>query len=72
LYKPRDGQLWCFNRPTIDTQYFKEIPNLQGPGTQLNNFTNTLEQRFVEEDEENDVDLEKTMWLIVRQKKSIN
>ena len=37
-----------------------------------NQIDDTEEQRFREEDEENDVDLERAMWLIVRKKRSIN
>jgi hypothetical protein len=41
-------------------------------GVLENKFIDTQEQRFIEEDEENDVDLERTMWIIVRKKRSIN
>jgi hypothetical protein len=71
LYKHQEGSLWCFNRPCIDQQYFKEIPDGYG-GTQPQKVDDSQERRFQEEDEENDVDLEKAMWLIVRRKKSIN
>lgn len=37
-----------------------------------NHIVESQELKFLEEDEENDVDLEKTMWMIVRKKKSIN
>jgi hypothetical protein len=43
-----------------------------GTGVIQNKVVDTEEQRFLEEDEENDVDLEKSMWLIVRKKRSIN
>jgi len=43
-----------------------------GSGVITNKIIDTQEQRFLEEDDENDVDLERTMWLIVRKKRSIN
>ena len=73
FYKHKEGSLWCFNRPYIEKQYFKEVPDpLTGLGVKMNKFEDTQERRFQEEDEENDVDLEKAMWLIVRKKRSIN
>ena len=72
LFKSKDGVLWCFNRPNLDKQYFKEVPDEFGTTLIKNKIIDTQEQRFIEEDEENDVDLERSMWLIVRKKRSIN
>lgn len=72
FYKHKEGTLWCFNRPSVDQQYFREVPNPVGSGVVQNKFIDNEEQRFIEEDEENDVDLERAMWLIVRKKRSIN
>ena len=74
FYKHQEGTLWCFNRPSVSSEYFKEVPSLTGTRILINKnrIIDTEEQRFIEEDEENDVDLERTMWLIVRKKRSIN
>jgi hypothetical protein len=72
LYKHNEGILWCFNKPLIDKQWFKEIPHPSGNGITMNRIIDSQEQRDFEEDEENDVDLEKSMWLIVRKKQSVN
>ena len=36
------------------------------------NYVETEAKREAEEDEENDVDLSRAMWLIIRKKRSIN
>ncbi len=66
--------MWCFNRPFVNSEYFKEVPSLTGTRILINKNKKieTEEQRFIEEDEENDVELERTMWIIVRKKRSIN
>lgn len=71
MYKPKEGTLWCFNRPNLSQEYFKEVPS-DTHGVAKNPYTDSQSQRFAEEDEENDVDLESTMWLIVRKKRSVN
>lgn len=30
FYKHKEGSLWCFNRPCVDKQYFKEVPDEKG------------------------------------------
>jgi len=45
---------------------------VSGNGITLNKVIDSKEQRDMEEDEENDVDLERAMWLIVRKKRSVN
>ena len=71
FYKHKEGALWCFNRPAVEKSYFKEVPDERGIVVQ-HKVEDTLERRNAEEDEENDVDLERAMWLIVRKKRSIN
>ena len=72
LFKNRSGQLWCFNKPALDSHYFGEVPNEYGTGVAPNQVSDSQDQRFAEEDDENDVDLAKSMWLIIRKKRSKN
>jgi hypothetical protein len=37
-----------------------------------NTFDQSKEKQEMEEDEENDVELKRTMWLIIRKKRSVN
>lgn len=71
MFQPTNGTLWAYNRPTLNQTYFKEIINQDGC-VEKNNFIETQFQRDKDEDEENDVDLQRAMWLIVRKKRSIN
>jgi hypothetical protein len=32
FYKHKEGILWCFNRPTVDANYFREVPSNKGSG----------------------------------------
>ena len=43
FYKHREGTLWCFNKPTLDQQYFKEVPNPVGCGV-INNKVDGTEE----------------------------
>ena len=72
MYKCNEGVLWCYNKPNIEQQWFKEIPNPFSNGVLQNKILDSQQQRDLEEDEENDVDLERAMWLIVRKKRSVN
>lgn len=73
LFQPTDGALWAYNRPNLNHTYFKEIPHPDGSDTILENtFRETQKMKDGQEDEENDVDLKKAMWLIVRKKRSPN
>lgn len=36
LYKHNQGVLWCYNKPTIEKIWFKEIPSLTGEGIAQN------------------------------------
>ena len=72
MYTPLDGKLWAYNKPKLDKTYFSEIPAANGFGIQRNVIEMTKMKREADEDEENDVDLQKTMWLIIRKKRSVN
>ena len=72
MYKPQDGKLWAFNKPKLDKTYFSEIPASNGYGIVRNLIKETKAKRDADEDEENDVDLQRTMWLIIRKKRSVN
>ena len=56
----------------MSRQWFKEIPNAEKTEVIENKVDESREQKNIEEDEENDVDLERSMWIIVRKKESIN
>lgn len=43
FYKHNEGTLWCFNKPTVDNQYFKEVPNTLGTGVIQNKVVDTEE-----------------------------
>ena len=72
MYKPQDGKLWVYNKPKLDKTYFSEVPAANGYGIVRNVIKETKAKREADEDEENDVDLQKTMWLIIRKKRSVN
>ena len=72
MYKPSEGVLWVYNRTCMSRQWFKEIPNAEKTEVIENKVDESREQKDIEEDEENDVDLERSMWIIVRKKESIN
>ena len=72
IYKPQDGKLWAYNKPKLNYTYFSEIPSPDGNSIIHNEFKETREKREADEDEENDVDLNRTMWLIIRKKRSPN
>ncbi len=72
LFKPVTGTLWAFNRPQLDQQNFTEIPEPENFGVVPNTFDQSKEKQEMEEDEENDVELKRTMWLIIRKKRSVN
>lgn len=72
MYKPSSGTLWAFNRPQLNQQNFMELPNPDGIGTRPNEIDESKHQKELEEDEENDVELKHTMWLIIRKKRSVN
>ena len=73
LMKHQDGRLWAYNKPFLDQSYFNEIP---APGSKTGLIRTihkeTKAKREADEDEENDVDLSRSMWLIIRKKRSIN
>ena len=71
ILKHQDGRLWTYNKPFLDESLFNEIPD-GGLGVKKANYVETDEKREAEEDEENDVDLSRAMWLIIRKKRSIN
>ena len=70
--KHQDGRLWAYNKPFLDESLFNEIPVGDGIGVQKAVYEETEAKREAEEDEENDVDLSRAMWLIIRKKRSIN
>ena len=72
LFKPVNGTLWVYNRPQLDQSYFAEIPSHNGVGSIDNYVEETKSKRELDEDEENDVELKRTMWLIIRKKRSVN
>ena len=72
IYKAQDGKLWAYNKPKLNYSYFSEIPSADGTGLLKNEYKETREKREADEDEENDVDLNRTMWLIIRKKRSPN
>ena len=72
LMKHQDGRLWAYNKPFLDQTYFSEMPDLSGHGVVKTNYRETKAKREADEDEENDVDLSRSMWLIIRKKRSIN
>ena len=72
LMKHQDGRLWAFNKPILDQTYFNEIPDENGAGIVRTVLKETKVKREADEDEENDVDLSRSMWLIIRKKRSIN
>lgn len=72
MYKPQDGKLWVYNKPKLDKTYFSEIPAPNGAGVVRNVIKETKQKREQDEDEENDVDLQKTLWMIIRKKRSVN
>ena len=72
IYKAQDGKLWAYNKPKLNYTYFSEIPSTDGNSIIHNDFKETKEKREADEDEENDVDLNRTMWLIIRKKRSPN
>ena len=72
LFKPNNGSLWAFNRPQLSQQNFTEVPNPDGVGVLPNELDESKHQKEMEEDEENDVELKHTMWLIIRKKRSVN
>lgn len=43
LYKHNEGVLWCFNKPKIDKQWFKEIPHPSGNGITYNKVNDSQE-----------------------------
>ena len=64
--------MWAYNKPFLDESLFNEIPVGDGIGVQKAVYEETEAKREAEEDEENDVDLSRAMWLIIRKKRSIN
>lgn len=72
MYKPQDGKLWAYNKPKLDYTHFSEIPSADGNKIMQNAFKETKEKKEADEDEENDVELKSTMWLIIRKKRSPN
>lgn len=70
--KHQDGRLWAFNKPFLDQTYFNEVPDKNGNGIVKMNHKESKAKRDADEDEENDVDLGRSMWLIIRKKRSIN
>ena len=72
LMKHQDGRLWAYNKPFLDETYFSECPNPSGTGAIKQIYRETKAKREADEDEENDVDLSRSMWLIIRKKRSIN
>ncbi len=72
MMKHQDGRLWVYNKPFLDQSYFSEVPSPNGQGTIKQIFKETKAKREADEDEENDVDLSRSMWLIIRKKRSIN
>ena len=72
LMKHQDGRLWAYNKPFLDETYFSECPNASGTGAIRQIYRETKAKREADEDEENDVDLSRSMWLIIRKKRSIN
>lgn len=73
LMKHQDGRLWAYNKPFLDQTYFSEhpVPN-DATRTVKAIYKETKAKREADEDEENDVDLSRCMWLIIRKKRSIN
>ena len=72
IMKHQDGRLWAYNKPFLDQSYFSERPNQDGTGVVKTVYRETKAKREADEDEENDVDLSRSMWLIIRKKRSIN
>ena len=72
LMKHQDGRLWAYNKPFLDQTYFSEMPDASGEGVVKTIYRETKAKREADEDEENDVDLSRSMWLIIRKKRSIN
>ena len=68
----QDGRLWAYNKPFLEQSYFNEMPNKTGTGVVRTVYKETREKHEADEDEENDVDLSRSMWLIIRKKRSIN
>jgi len=56
----------------LHQNYFSERPAESGQGTVKQIYRETKAKREADEDEENDVDLSRSMWLIIRKKRSIN
>ena len=59
MFKPQDGSLWGFH------QMHSSIENLIS-------YHKNVEGDQQKEEEENEVDLSKTMWLVLRKKEAIN
>ena len=72
LMKHQDGRLWAYNKPFLHQNYFSERPAESGIGAVKQIYKETKAKREADEDEENDVDLSRSMWLIIRKKRSIN
>ena len=72
MMKHQDGRLWAYNKPFLHQNYFSERPAEGGPGVVKHIYKETKAKREADEDEENDVDLSRSMWLIIRKKRSIN
>jgi len=72
MMKHQDGRLWAYNKPFLDQSYFCERPAENGHGVVKQIINETKAKREADEDEENDVDLSRSMWLIIRKKRSIN
>ena len=70
--KHQDGRLWAYNKPFLEQNYFNEMPNITNSGVVKTVYKETKAKREADEDEENDVDLGRSMWLIIRKKRSIN
>ena len=70
--KHQDGRLWAYNKPFLDQTYFSEKPDVNGHNVIKAVYKETKAKREADEDEENDVDLNRSMWLIIRKKRSIN
>ena len=74
FYKPcYGGTVWGYHRNTLSFRSFSEIPDTKNMSVMPNKMlVHTQQTREAEEDEENDVDLQNTMWFIVRKKESVN
>ena len=70
--KHQDGRLWAYNKPFLDQALFNEIPDSNGISKNKAIYEETEAKREAEEDDDNDVDLSRAMWLIIRKKRSIN